>query len=194
MSITKYDTSISRENYYTIGELSRIYHIEIDTIRYYKEKGIIEPVRGANGYRYYSSQTIWRMNVIPNLRSLGFSVDRIRDYFANRTVDTTKALLNEELDLVDAKMRELRALQKAIRQQLASLERAGKLLLGAIHTQYFPPRRAFHTFHITKAHSRDEDMDLLMKRLLEQSGAKNYMIGNSRLASLLADKTSDSIY
>ncbi len=82
---------------YTIGEIARIYHIGTDTIRYYERKGLLEPVRGENGYRYYSGQSIWRMNVIRNLRGLGFSVDRIRDYFQNRTARTTEALLREEL-------------------------------------------------------------------------------------------------
>lgn len=191
MSITKNDSALSRENYYTIGEISRLYHIGIDTLRYYEEKGIIEPVRGENGYRYYSNQTIWRMNVITNLRSLGFSVERIRGYFTNRTVETTMALLDEELGLVAAKMRELRALQKAIRQQLATLEQAEALEPGLIKTQHFGPRRAFR---IMKAHSSDEDMDLLMKKLLEKSGAKNYMIGNNRLASLVADEHCTNIY
>ena len=36
---------------YTIGEIARIYHIGTDTIRYYERKGLLEPVRGENGYR-----------------------------------------------------------------------------------------------------------------------------------------------
>ena len=49
---------------YTIGEIAELYHIGTDSIRYYERKGLLEPVRGENGYRYYSAQSIWRMNVI----------------------------------------------------------------------------------------------------------------------------------
>ena len=191
MSISKYNALPSRDNYYTIGEISRLYHLGIDTIRYYEEKGLLEPLRGENGYRYYSDKTIWRMNVITNLRSLGFPVERIREYFSVRTADSTRALLGEELALIDAKMREMRALQRAIRSQLESITAAESLEADKIAVISCPERRAFR---IMQPYSRDEDMDLLMKRLLERSGEKNYMIGNTRLASVISEAGGDSIY
>ena len=41
----------AKEKYYTIGEIAKLYHLGVDTIRYYEEKGILKPNRGENGYR-----------------------------------------------------------------------------------------------------------------------------------------------
>ena len=42
---------MTKERYYTIGEIAKMYHLGVDTLRYYEEKGILEPIRGQNGYR-----------------------------------------------------------------------------------------------------------------------------------------------
>ena len=44
---------MTKERYYTIGEIAKMYHLGVDTLRYYEEKGILEPIRGQNGYRYF---------------------------------------------------------------------------------------------------------------------------------------------
>lgn len=36
----------AKEKYYTIGEIAKLYHLGVDTIRYYEEKGILKPNRG----------------------------------------------------------------------------------------------------------------------------------------------------
>ena len=37
------------KQYYTIGEISKIYQIGTDSLRYYEKLGILSPRRGANG-------------------------------------------------------------------------------------------------------------------------------------------------
>lgn len=191
MPVNKREGVGGAEHYYTIGEISRLYHIGPDSIRYYERKGILEPIRGENGYRYYSSQSIWRMNLIVNLRGLGFSVDRIRDYFQNRTADSTKALLGEELELIRQKIEGLECLRASVGSQLAALEEADSIQCGAVRIKRFPDRRAFQ---IKQAYSQDEDMDLLMKRLVEQSNGSIEMIGNNRMASLIAPEEGGHLF
>ena len=33
---------MTKERYYTIGEIAKMYHLGVDTLRYYEEKGILE--------------------------------------------------------------------------------------------------------------------------------------------------------
>ena len=42
------------KKYFRIGEISRLYDIGVDSIRYYEEIGIIKPERSESGYRRYS--------------------------------------------------------------------------------------------------------------------------------------------
>ena len=62
------------KKFFKIGEISKLYGIGVDSIRYYEEIGIIKPERSESGYRHYSIHDIWRLNVIRDLRSIGFSV------------------------------------------------------------------------------------------------------------------------
>lgn len=189
MSISMRDRDMSQ--YYTIGELSKLYHIGPDSIRYYEKKGILKPIRGENGYRYYSSQSIWHMNMVVSLRSLGFSVERIRDYFQNRTAGSTADLLNSELALIQTRLDELNRLQASVLQQLETLEEVKSLPLETVKQKYFPPRTVFL---IEKPYNQDEDMDLLMKHLVERSSGSIELIGSRRMASIIAPEKGEYLF
>ncbi len=182
-----FDEKKPNKDRYTIGELAALYGIGADTIRYYEEKGLIVPMRGENGYRYYGLETIWRMNVIRNLRTLGFSVSHIAAYLRNRNVESTKALLCEELLSIDEKLSELFALRDTVREQLAIIDSSAAIETDTVRELTLPPRRAYE---IKKTYASDADMDLLMKALVEKNGGKIFIIGNNRLASVI-DETSD---
>ena len=168
---------------YTIGAFARLYGVGTDTLRYYEEKGLLTPERGDNGYRYYTAGSVWRMNVILNLRRLGFSVERIRTYFLDRTVNTTASLMEEELSMIHRQLLALQALKENVEDQRAILEESRTLPVEAVRRLALPPRQAFV---IRQPYYEDEDMDLLMRRLLERSENPVFMIGNNRLASILA--------
>ena len=61
------------KHYYRIGEISQLYNIGPDSLRYYEKLGILKPHRGENDYRLYHVHDLWRLNVIRDLRELGFS-------------------------------------------------------------------------------------------------------------------------
>lgn len=189
MSISRYDGV--RRGEYTIGELSRLYHIGTDSIRYYERKGILQPVRGENGYRYYSARSIWRMNVIRNLRSLDFPVERIRAYFQNRTARTTEDLLREELSLVEARLAELEELRQSVQEQLEVLDEVKRVPLEEVRLCELPQRRAFAVY---RPHSLDEETDLLMKQLAERSRGRINVIGNSRMAAIIAPEEESFLF
>lgn len=182
---------MNMDEYYTIGDISRLYHIGPDSIRYYEKKGVLEPIRGENGYRYYSSRSIWRMNMIVSLRSLGFSVERIREYFQNRTAESTARLLNDELALIDTRLEELDRLKSTVLQQLKTLEETKTVSFETVSRKHFPPRPAFG---IEKPYDRDEDMDLLMKRLVERSSGNIELIGSRRMASIIAPEGDEHLF
>jgi len=62
-----------------IGELSKASGVSIDTIRYYEKRGLM-PVaaRSPAGYRAYHEQDISRLNFIVQAKSLGFTLEEIK--------------------------------------------------------------------------------------------------------------------
>lgn len=166
---------------FKIGELARLYGIGADTIRYYEEQGLLSPGRGENGYRQYSLHDIWRMNVIRDLRGLGFSVERIRAYLQNHSVESTCTLLEEELHAIDGRLADLGALRKNVQSRLANLREAGAHPAGVMEETRLP---ALRCREIAEAFHSDEEMDLLMKRLINQS--RKYIIGSNQVGARVA--------
>ena len=63
-----------------INELSKRTGINLETIRYYEKQGVLpEPKRAANGYRHYDETSVTQLNFIKNCRTLGFSLEDIRE-------------------------------------------------------------------------------------------------------------------
>ncbi|WP_434587352.1 MerR family transcriptional regulator [Streptomyces sp. A5-4] len=60
-----------------IGELSRRTGVGSHQLRYYEAQGLLEPVRGANGYREYASDAVVKVRQIRNLLGAGLSTQEI---------------------------------------------------------------------------------------------------------------------
>lgn len=179
------------KQFYTIGDLSKLYGIGVDSIRYYEEKGLLVPRRGQNGYRYYDVNNIWRMNVIVNLRSLGFSVVKIGEYFANHSIESTDNLLGYELDIIDKRKAALEKLEAEVRHQRENIRTAQELNPGEIRILELKPRKVYE---IKQNHTTDEDVDLLMQKLVTKSGRGLFFIGNNRIASVVSPDTEGDVY
>jgi len=70
---------------FKIGDFSRLCRITVRTLRYYDEIGLLKPVKvdTFTGYRYYSVDQLPRLNRIAMLKSLGLSLDEIRELLDN---------------------------------------------------------------------------------------------------------------
>ena len=93
------------QKYYKIGEISKLYKIGVDSIRYYEEVGILTPKRDPNNnYRLYTLDDIRKITMIRELLSLDFSMEEIKYFEENRTVDITLQILEKELNIINDKI------------------------------------------------------------------------------------------
>jgi DNA-binding transcriptional MerR regulator len=60
-----------------IGELSRRTGVRAHQLRYYEAQGLLEPGRGANGYRRYTNDAILTVTQITKLLEAGLSTQEI---------------------------------------------------------------------------------------------------------------------
>ncbi|MCX2887976.1 MULTISPECIES: MerR family transcriptional regulator [Pseudomonas] len=62
-----------------IGQLAKITGLAPSRIRFYEASGLIQSVeRKANGYRDYSEDALWTLEMITSAQAAGFSLDEIR--------------------------------------------------------------------------------------------------------------------
>lgn len=105
----------------TIGKLADAAGVNIETVRYYERRGLLdEPPRAPSGYRQYSMEDLWRLQFIARGKQLGFTLKEIGELLGERdgrSASDVVAAARAKIDAVDAKVREL----TDIRTRLSSL-------------------------------------------------------------------------
>ena len=102
-----------------IGEVAKMAELPIKTIRYYEEIGFIQPKRSANGYRSFRVSDVHKLAFLGRARSLGFSIEDCRALLQLYENDTrasadVKQIAQDNLDRIDAKVKELQAMRNTL--------------------------------------------------------------------------------
>ena len=109
---------------FTIGELSKAAGVPTSTVRYYERDGILRPSgRSASNYRLYSREDLERLRFIRAAQATGFTLEGIMDLLRPAPCGRVQELIEERLETVAARMRELRHVQKVLRASLGECRR-----------------------------------------------------------------------
>jgi DNA-binding transcriptional MerR regulator len=101
----------------TIGNLARRVGIRASAIRYYETQGLVRPaVRGANGYRFYTDDSVKTLSFVRRAQSLDMSLKEIKPLLnmasqGQQPCSHVKKLLRNHLREIDGKILELQALR-----------------------------------------------------------------------------------
>jgi Cd(II)/Pb(II)-responsive transcriptional regulator len=104
-----------------IGELATRTDCLVETIRYYEREGLLpEPARTEGNYRLYTDTHVERLQFIRHCRSLDMTLEEIRNLLRfrdrpNENCSVVDALLDEHIEHVAARIKELKLLQKNLR-------------------------------------------------------------------------------
>lgn len=114
-----------------IGELAREAGVNVQTVRYYERRGLLEePPRRASGYREYPESDVARLGFIRRAQALGFTLTEIDDLLSLRVDPRTTSAdvhrrVEEKLADVEAKLADLRRIRGALRELAASCKAHG---------------------------------------------------------------------
>ena len=105
------------KEFYTIGEVAKIYQVSIRTLRYYEEKDILLPhhVDETNGYRFYSNKQFFVLDMIGCFRKMGLTVDEIREQFeAKDAAGGLMAMLDRQKAIYEEKIHEAQRMKSYV--------------------------------------------------------------------------------
>ena len=89
---------------YSISQLSKLAGVSSRTLRYYEEIGLLLPrEKGENGYRYYSSQQVDKLQQIMFYRSFDMELDDIKNILNSDEFDPVTALESHLVKLENQK-------------------------------------------------------------------------------------------
>ena len=97
----------------TIKEVSEMFDLSADTLRYYEKIGLIDNVeRTSAGIRNYKDKDIQRIHFIKCMRNAGLSIERLKRYLdlfveGEDTVTERKEILLSQREELIAKIQEL---------------------------------------------------------------------------------------
>ena len=171
------------KNYYKISEISKLYDIGVDSLRYYERLGILTPKRDVNGYRLYNLTDLYKLNIIRDLRSLDFSMSQIKEYLDKQSLKNTLELLHKEQQMVEQEIQSLRAKQLIIQERIRALTDSYEIKTGQMQIQTFPTR---YCVRLNEYITRDEEMDLIIKKLHQKHEEKIRDLGNLTIGAFLS--------
>lgn len=105
-----------------ISELASATGTPVETIRFYEREGLLPaPARAANNYRVYGAAHAERLAFVRHCRNLDMTLDEIRVLLRHRDAPQERcgevnALLDEHIGHVARRIRELRQLEKALKE------------------------------------------------------------------------------
>ena len=118
---------------FTIGQFAALHEINKKTLMWYDEIGLLKPACiKENGYRYYSYQQSAALETILMLRELNVSLDEIKQFMENRTIDNFASLLQEKITELNQTISHLRSIQKILINQQQDMDMLRSLDIAEI--------------------------------------------------------------
>ena len=104
-----------------IGEVATTAGVSVQAIRYYERRGLLpRPARRPWGYREYSSSAVRQVRAIKWAQTLGFGLGQMPDFLGIAKTHLggrraqVRALIRMKLGELDADLRELTAMRRAL--------------------------------------------------------------------------------
>lgn len=165
---------------FTIGEISKLFNLNIKTLRYYDEIDLFKPVfiDNTNSYRYYSAEQFEQLNTIMYLKALGMPLSKIYFHLNERSIDNITELLKEQREITRKKIKELNCIKKKIENRLQQINYARQYdILDEIREIEFDEREVVMLKEKVKS-NRDLEISI---RDLENKTKKNASIFNGKV-------------
>ncbi|WP_245237672.1 MerR family transcriptional regulator [Paenibacillus ihuae] len=99
----------------TISELAKLMNVSVHQIRYFEEKGVLQPAyTDTNQYRKYGMDQIYELARILLLRKLEVPVQSIKECMISHSADQHLQLLHHSLQNIEAELLRLQELRQFI--------------------------------------------------------------------------------
>ena len=114
----------------TIGELAKAAGVHVETVRYYQRRGLVdEPEREHGTVRRYDENAVRRLRFVRRAQELGFTLEEIKGLIQLGETPNCRGardLAARKLELVNARLSDLRRMQEALRRLVAQCNTSHK--------------------------------------------------------------------
>ncbi len=108
------------KKYYLIGEISKLFDIPKQTLRYYEQEGILKSHKNSeNGYRLYSIEDIIALTDIITYRKIGIPIKEIRNMFNTMELDNIIDIISHNEKIIKEKIKHYKKMEEKIKKRKA---------------------------------------------------------------------------
>ena len=107
----------------TIGQLARASDVNVETIRYYQRRELLdEPEKPLGGHRRYAPAAVRRIKFIRRAQQLGFTLEEVKNLL--RLEDgggcrETRQIAEQKVTIIEARIAALKRMRSALRELIA---------------------------------------------------------------------------
>lgn len=163
---------MNRKKLFPIGEVSKLFHISVSSLRHYEKLGLLIPayISPNSGYRYYATEQFEILNTIRYLRALDMPLLAIEDFLKNKDISCIEEKLWQQKQIVLQKQQELKRIEQKINHRLSWLQDAQNVPLDTVSLVQLPLCRIVWVENSLKI-SAPLDMEAPIRKL-DQSQAE----------------------
>ena len=115
----------------TIGRLAKVAGVNVETIRYYQRRGLMEqPSKPVGGYRRYASSAVSRVRFIKRAQQLGFTLEEVIELLRledGQSCRETRLLAEHKLDSIEKRIADLTRMRRTLKDLIAECARDQRL-------------------------------------------------------------------
>ncbi|MBP2658475.1 MAG: bmrR [Firmicutes bacterium] len=153
-----------KENYITAGELASLYGIPKQTLLYYDKNELLIPAFvNEHGYRFYSVSQYLVLEIILNMRKLNISIQDIKNYLHNRSLENFEQILQEKERECNKIIEETIKLKTSLQSSLKMIEKIRKTRLNQIQLNFQQEKILFVSEFLTEDTSLRERIKILSR-------------------------------
>ena len=129
----------------SIGEVAKLTGISIQALRYYERKNIIKPAytNPDSGYRYYSPNQIYFIQLINNCVSLDIPLKELDGVFNTDGMGGLREFIERNKGVAEKKAKFINASITGYKAVLERMELANLYTFGEIHSRQYPEKIYF---------------------------------------------------
>lgn len=152
--------------YYSIGEMSKLNKVSIQTLRYYDQIGLLKPVYvdKESNYRYYSIDQFPQLDFIKYLKYLGMPLKDIKSKLSNSDEEMLE-LLNNKIETVNESILELQTIKRILVKKKELLERTIKEYETEVIFRKHIPKRNILQVDYESLDEQHHEMNLARRKL-----------------------------
>jgi MerR family transcriptional regulator, mercuric resistance operon regulatory protein len=114
----------------TIGRLAEAAGVNVETIRYYQRRGLVdEPYKPPGGHRRYAPAAASRVRFIKRAQQLGFTLEEVGSLLRledSQSCRETRRLAEHKLASIEERLADLNRMRRMLKGLIAQCARGGR--------------------------------------------------------------------